>query len=64
MSEMAEWKGEGKATPQQEGDLIREIRRLIDKKQLRAELVDKRAADVLKADPCTHCTMCPCMFIG
>jgi MoaA/NifB/PqqE/SkfB family radical SAM enzyme len=30
MSEMTDWKVEGKATPQQEGDLIREIRRLLD----------------------------------
>jgi hypothetical protein len=64
MSEIAEWKGEGKASPDQERDLIREIRRLIEKKQLRAELVDKRTGAELAGDPCTHCTSCPCMFIG
>lgn len=52
-----------KATPQQETDLIREIKRLIDKKQLRVRLVDDRPPG-LPEDPCTHCTSCPCMFIG
>ena len=58
-----EWKKEGKATQEQEADLIREVNKLIKMKGLRAELVDKRPVGELK-DPCTHCTSCPCMFIG
>ena len=45
-----------------EGDLIRELQRLIKSRGLHAELVDKRT-DVAK-DICTHCTICPCMVIG
>ena len=66
MEPVAEWKGEkgDKATPAQEGDIIREVQRMIAKKQLHAELIDKRPAGVVANDTCTHCNSCPCMFIG
>jgi len=47
---------------QLEGDMIRELQRLIKQRNLHAELIDKRTN--IAADPCTHCTSCPCMFIG
>lgn len=56
--------GDKKLTSGQEKDLIGEIQRLIEKKKLGVKLVDERAAALSVGDPCTHCTMCPCMVIG